>query len=59
MLVIYCRATGFSADLRRYWRQYLVIGAVNSTLPFVLYAFVGVIHQHRNGEGDYFGQIVR
>jgi drug/metabolite transporter (DMT)-like permease len=42
VLVLYCRATGFSADLRRYWRQYLVIGVVNSTLPFVLYAFAAL-----------------
>ena len=42
VLVIYCRATGFSADLRRYWRQYLVIGAFNSTLPFVLFAFAAL-----------------
>ncbi len=42
VLVIYCRATGFSADLRRYWRQYVVIGVVNSTLPFVLYAFAAL-----------------
>ncbi len=42
VLVIYCRATGFSADLARYWRQYLVIGVVNSALPFVLYAFAAL-----------------
>jgi drug/metabolite transporter (DMT)-like permease len=42
VLVIYCRATGFSADLRRYGRQYVVIGVVNSTLPFVLYAFAAL-----------------
>jgi drug/metabolite transporter (DMT)-like permease len=42
VLVIYCRATGFSADLRRYWRQYLVIGVFNSTLPFVLYGFAAL-----------------
>jgi drug/metabolite transporter (DMT)-like permease len=42
VLVIYCRATGFSADLGRYWRQYLVIGVVNSALPFVLYAIAAL-----------------
>jgi len=42
VLVAYCRATGFSANLGRYWRQYLVIGVVNSTLPFVLYAFAAL-----------------
>jgi drug/metabolite transporter (DMT)-like permease len=42
VLVLYCRATGFPADLSHYWRQYLVIGVVNSTLPFVLYAFAAL-----------------
>ena len=42
VLVMYCRASGVSADLSRYWRQYLVIGIFNSTLPFVLYAFAAL-----------------
>ncbi|MEO8303908.1 MAG: EamA family transporter [Betaproteobacteria bacterium] len=42
VLVLYCRATGFSADLKRYWRQYLFIGVVNSTIPFVLYGFAAL-----------------
>jgi drug/metabolite transporter (DMT)-like permease len=42
VLVLYCRATGFPADLPRYWRQYVVIGTVNSALPFVLYAFAAL-----------------
>ena len=42
VLVLYCRATGFDAGLRRYWRQYLVIGVANSTVPFVLYAFAAL-----------------
>ena len=42
VLVIYCRATGFSADLGRFWRQYLVIGVFNSALPFVLYAIAAL-----------------
>ena len=42
VLVIYCRAAGFSADLGRYWRQYLIIGVVNSALPFVLYAIAAL-----------------
>ena len=36
------RATGFDAGLRTHWRHYLVIGVVNSALPFVLYAFAGL-----------------
>jgi drug/metabolite transporter (DMT)-like permease len=42
VLLIYCRVAGVSADLSRYWRQYLVIGAFNSALPFVLYAFAAL-----------------
>jgi len=42
VLVIYCRAAGLSADLVRYWRQYLVIGVFNSALPFVLYAIAAL-----------------
>jgi len=42
VLVVYCRTIGISADLARYWRQYLVIGVFNSTLPFVLYAFAAL-----------------
>lgn len=43
VLVAYCRVIGFDAELRRYWRQYLVIGFFNSTIPFVLYA-VAALH---------------
>ncbi len=42
VLAVYCRATGFDAELGRYWRQYAVIGVVNSTLPFVLFAFAAL-----------------
>jgi drug/metabolite transporter (DMT)-like permease len=42
VLVAYCRATGFDAELGRYWRQYVVIGIVNSTVPFVLFAFAAL-----------------
>jgi drug/metabolite transporter (DMT)-like permease len=42
VLVLYCRATGYSADLSRFWRQYLAIGVFNSTLPFVLYAIAAL-----------------
>ena len=36
------RVAGVASDLGRYWRQYLVIGVVNSTLPFMLYAFAAL-----------------
>jgi drug/metabolite transporter (DMT)-like permease len=42
VLVAYCRGIGVGAELARYWRQYFVIGAVNSALPFVLYAFAAL-----------------
>ena len=42
VLVLYCRATGFDAGLRRHWRQYLVIGVGNSTVPFMLFAFAAL-----------------
>ena len=41
-LVAYFRLSGFDAELRRYWRQFLVIGLVNSAVPFVLFAFAAV-----------------
>jgi len=41
-LVLYLRATGFDSAVRANWRHYLVIGIVNSALPFVLYAFAGL-----------------
>lgn len=41
-LVAYFRATGFDAELARYWRQYLVIGVVNSAVPFLLYALAAL-----------------
>ena len=42
VLVLYCRAIHFDAELRRYWRQYLIIGVVNSTIPFVLFALAAL-----------------
>ena len=41
-LVAYFRVTGFVADVRTFWRQYLVIGIVNSAIPFLLYAFAAL-----------------
>jgi len=42
ILVAYCRIVGLDAELRRHWRQYAVIGIVNSTLPFMLFAFAAL-----------------
>ncbi len=41
-LVAYFRATGFDAQLSRFWRHYLVIGVVNSAIPFLLFAFAAL-----------------
>jgi drug/metabolite transporter (DMT)-like permease len=41
-LIAYFRATGFDGELGRFWRQYLVIGLVNSALPFLLFAFAAL-----------------
>jgi drug/metabolite transporter (DMT)-like permease len=35
-------ATGFKLEWRRNWRRYLVLGVLNSGLPFLLYAFAAL-----------------
>jgi len=42
VLIVYCHVTGFDAGLSRHWRQYIVIGITNSTLPFMLFAFAAL-----------------
>ncbi len=41
-LVAYFRATGFDAELSRFWGHYLVIGIVSSAIPFLLFAFAAL-----------------
>jgi len=41
-LALYFRYTGFSSDWRRWWRIYLLIGTINTALPFALYAYAAV-----------------
>jgi len=41
-LVAYFHVTGFDAEVRRFWRQYLVIGVFNSAIPFLLFAFAAL-----------------
>ena len=41
-LTIYFRAVGIDVGWRRFWRQYLVIGAFNAALPFFLFAFAAL-----------------
>jgi drug/metabolite transporter (DMT)-like permease len=38
-LAAYFRFTGFDAQWRRWWRHYLLIGALNSAAPFLLYSY--------------------
>jgi drug/metabolite transporter (DMT)-like permease len=35
-------ATGFKLEWRRHWRRYLVLGVLNSGIPFLLYAFAAL-----------------
>ena len=41
-LVAYYAVTGFDAQWRRRWREYLAIGALNSAAPFLLYAYAAL-----------------
>jgi drug/metabolite transporter (DMT)-like permease len=42
VLVAYCRIIGLDAQVARHWRQYAIIGIVNSTIPFMLFAFAAL-----------------
>jgi drug/metabolite transporter (DMT)-like permease len=41
-LLLYYRATGVDLEFRSHWRAYLIIGALNSALPFSLFAFASM-----------------
>jgi drug/metabolite transporter (DMT)-like permease len=41
-LVAGFRLAGFDGGLRRHWRHFLVIGVLNSALPFLLFAFAAL-----------------
>ncbi len=41
-LLIGFKAAGYDFETRKYWKQYLVTGAVNSALPFLLYAYAAL-----------------
>jgi drug/metabolite transporter (DMT)-like permease len=41
-LVAYYAAIGFDPQWRRWWRQYLAVGAINSAAPFLLYAYAAL-----------------
>lgn len=40
-MLIYARASGFGLDLAHNWRPYLVLGVLNTALPWGLYAWSG------------------
>lgn len=40
-MLIYARAAGFELGLARNWRPYLVLGVLNTALPWGLYAWAG------------------
>jgi len=41
-LLAWFRFTGFDAQWRQHWRFYLLVGTVNSAVPFSLYGFAGI-----------------
>ena len=41
-LVVGFRLAGFDADVRGQWRHYVVIGVVNSAIPFLLFSFAAL-----------------
>lgn len=42
VLVLYFAATRYDAEWKKYWKQYLVIGVINSALPFFLFSFAAM-----------------
>lgn len=40
-MLIYARAAGFALDPRQNWRPYLMLGVLNTALPWALYAWSG------------------
>jgi drug/metabolite transporter (DMT)-like permease len=38
-LAVWFRFTGFDAQWRRWWRQYLIVGLLTSAAPFLLFAY--------------------
>jgi drug/metabolite transporter (DMT)-like permease len=41
-LALYYALTGFDAEWRRWWRYYLLIGALNCVAPFLLFGYVAL-----------------
>ncbi len=41
-LMLYFRMIGFDMEFRKHWKQYLLIGGVNSGIPFFMYSFAAL-----------------
>jgi drug/metabolite transporter (DMT)-like permease len=41
-LSIYCKITGLDVEWRRFWKEYVFVGAINSGFPFLLYAWAAL-----------------
>lgn len=41
-LLGYCRLVGIEVGWRAHWKQYLLIGTLNTAIPFSLYSFAGL-----------------
>jgi drug/metabolite transporter (DMT)-like permease len=41
-LLLYFRVIKFDLEWRRFWKQYLIIGAINSAVPFFLFSFAAL-----------------
>jgi drug/metabolite transporter (DMT)-like permease len=41
-LGLYFRWIGFDSEWRRWWREYALIGLINTALPFALYGYAAV-----------------
>lgn len=41
-LAIYFRAVRFDPQWRQWWREYAIVGTMNTALPFVLYAYAAI-----------------
>lgn len=41
-LAVYLRAVGFDPHWRRWWREYLIVGSMNTALPFVLFSYAAI-----------------
>lgn len=38
-LALYFKVIGYDAEWKKYWKQYLIIGCINSAFPFILFSY--------------------